>query len=290
MPLPVRTLDRQVRLLEPVAAPPQIADPHPPGVRDDLRRLRESLAGTAAAGLTNAVELMRCLERTSRTEMLPTALAAFDALLGGGLPRGKMVELTGRRGRFSIALSAIAAATSMGEAAVLIDLGDHLDPQIAEASGADLRRVLWIRPETLRQAVMSAEMIIGAGFQLVVLDVGLHPIRGRRVSDASWVRLGRAAEAHGAALLVSAPYSLSGTASEAVVHAGRSRMNWAGRGRAPRLPASLGVELQLEKHRHRRAGVCATLVLIPEDAAAPGVLPLGEGGSTNAEGRRRIEN
>ncbi|HEX2060128.1 MAG TPA: hypothetical protein VHK90_05265, partial [Thermoanaerobaculia bacterium] len=205
--------------------------------------------------------------KARRDQSIPTTLAPFDELLGGGLPRGKMVELTGRRGagRFSIVLSALAAATSMGEAAVLVDLGDHLDPRLAEANGVDLRRLLWIRPKTLKQAVMSAEMIAATGFQLVVLDAGLHPIRGRRVPDAAWVRLARSAEAHGAAMLISTPYPLTGTASEAVVSASQSKVRWHGRGKSPRLLLGTTNELRLEKHRHMKAGTRATL--------SPAVLP-----------------
>jgi recA bacterial DNA recombination protein len=228
-----------------------------------VAQLRASLAGTAAANITNGAELIRALARTRREELIPTTLAPFDELLGGGLPRGKMVELTGRRttGRFSIVLSALAAATSMGEAAVLVDLGNHLDPQLAEANGADLQRLLWIRPKTLKQAVMATEMIAATGFQLVALDLGLHPLRGRRVPDAAWVRLGRTAEAHGAAMLISSPYPLTGTASEAVVVAGRARMKWLGRGKSPRVLAGVTVDLRLEKHRHRKPGARAALSL-----------------------------
>lgn len=272
MPLPARLLDRQDSLLEPERLPSL-----PPTANHQLsisllHRLRESFAGTAAAGVTNATELLHALDRVQRTGILPTTLDPFDVLLGGGLPRGRMVELTGRRGagRFSIAIAAIAAATSMGEAAALIDLGDHLDPQLAEADGVDLRRMLWVRPRTLKHAVMSVEMIAAAGFQLVILDAGLHPIRGRRVPDASWVRLARAAEAHGTTILISTPYPITGTASEAVIVAERSRMIWAGRGRSPRLLIGAGVDLRLEKHRHRKAGAHATLSLLTASELSAG--------------------
>lgn len=271
-----RSFDFQVPLLDlrPAARlrPILVPDLHPvenpvpedvPRIREDVQRLRESLQGTAAARVTNATELLRALEKTRRDELIPTTLAPFDQLLGGGLPRGKMVELTGRRGigRFSIVLSALAAATSMGEAAVLIDLGDHLDPQLAEANGVDLQRVLWVRPKTLKQAVMSAEMLSATGFQLLVLDAGRHPIRGRRVPDAAWVRLARAAEAHGTAMLLSTPYPLTGTSSEAVVMAEKSRVRWLGGGKSPRVLAGATTELRLEKHRHKKPGTHATLAV-----------------------------
>jgi hypothetical protein len=263
------SLDPQYSLLDlrPVRPRPALVpDPQPVETpqHEAVTKLRATLAGTVAAKVMNASELIRALENVRRDESLPTTLDAFDTLLGGGLPRGKMVELTGRKssvGRFAITTSALAAATSMGEAAVLVDLGDHFDPQVAEADGVDLRRLLWIRPKTLKQAVMSVEMIAATGFQLVVLDLGLPPVRGRRAPDAAWVRLARTAEAHGTAMLISSPYPVTGTASEAVIVAERTRMQWLGRGKSPRLLAGATTDLRLEKHRHRRPGETTKLSL-----------------------------
>ena len=174
-------------------------------------------------------------------------MPALDRLLSGGLPRGGLVELTGRRscGRFSIGISALAAATSSGEAAALVDLGGHLDPQAAEEAGVDLTRLLWVRPEKLKGAVASAEMLLSTGFALVVLDLGLAPVRGRFVPDAAWLRLERAARSRGAALFLLAPYRVSGIAADAVVSAGAGHAIWRGTGRGPRLLD--GVEARLSR-------------------------------------------
>jgi len=252
----------QLPLARPTLVPPP--PPVPPGERDEVRQLRASLEARVAARVTSATELLHALDNRRRDDLLPTTLAPFDVLLGGGLPRGKVVELASRRraaGRFSIVMSAIAAATSAGEAAVLIDTGDNLDPRIAEAAGVDLRRLLWIRPEFLKHAVMAAETIAAAGFQLVALDAGTHPMRGRRVPDAAWVRLARSAEAHGNAMLISTPYPLTGTASEAVIAAHDSRAKWSGGGKSPRILAGIELKLTLQKHRHLRPGKCETLLL-----------------------------
>jgi len=248
-------------LFHPETERPRLVPPPPPvipGEREEVRELRALLGGK----VTNAVELIRALETRRRDEVLATTLAPFDALLGGGLPRGKMVELTGRRtaGRFSIVTSALAASTSLGEAAALIDLGDHFDPQIGEMAGIELRRMLWIRPHTMKQAVMSVEMIAATGFQTVILDAGSHPIRGRRVPDAAWVRLARAAEAHGTVMMIATPYALTGTASEAHVAARHARAKWIGGGKSPRVLAGMEVAVTLEKHRHKKPGAHAALL------------------------------
>ena len=82
-------------------------------------------------------------------------MPALDRLLDGGLPRGQLVELVGGRssGRFSTLLAVLAAATSTGEAAALVDLGDGLDPVAALMLGTDLQRLLWLRPTTLKDAL-----------------------------------------------------------------------------------------------------------------------------------------
>lgn len=253
----------------PRAKPALVPDPLPlpSGERESVRRLRASLDAAIASKVMNAAELIRAVAKQSREDVVPTTLEPLDALLGGGLRRGKMTEITGRRscGRFSIAMSALASSTSIGEAAAFIDLGDHFDPQIAEACGADLRRLLWVRPHTMKQAVMAVEMLTASGFQLVVLDAGAHPIKGRRVHDAAWVRLGRSAEHHGAAMLISAPYPLTGTASEAVVNAWPLRARWIGE--HPRVLAATLINVSLQKHRHIRPGHEARLTFTLHECA-----------------------
>jgi hypothetical protein len=271
MAAPAPRFDWQFQLLDlhprtPSHPTPTLVPPPPPvepGETAALRELRAALEPAVAARIRSASELLRHTANTERTTMLATTLEPLDALLGGGLPRGRLVELAARRaaGRFSIAIAAIASATSMGEAAALVDLGDHFDPQLAQANGVDLRRLLWIRPHTVKEAVMSAEMITATGFQLVVIDVGLHPLRGKRAPDAAWVRLARTAESHGAAMLVSTPYPLTGTASEAVIKGTVARTRWIGKGSAPRLLAGIDFHLTLEKHRHRKPGTQTALKL-----------------------------
>src|ERR1700758_2339268 len=87
-----------------------------------------------------------------RVSPMPTGVGRLDTLLSGGLPRGKLVEIVGGRssGRLGIALSALAAATQAGENAAFIDLGGHLDPQEMQAAGAELVRLLWVRPKRLK--------------------------------------------------------------------------------------------------------------------------------------------
>src|SRR5262249_29114777 len=204
------------------------------------------------------------------------ALPALDRLLAGGLPRGQLVELVGGRssGRFSAVLAVLAAATGVGEAAGLVDLGDHLDPAAAEGIGIDLARLLWLRPRNLKQALAGAEMLLGSGFPLVVVDLGFPPVAGGRGVEAAWLRLARAARAQGAALLVASPYRVSGTAANVVLKAGKVRAAWQGSGAAPRLLDGLSSALALEKRRGALPGESQPFELTASPLRQPALRPV----------------
>jgi hypothetical protein len=224
-----------------------------------LRRLRAVLPQDFQRHVRSARELDRELRDAQEAESeatLRTAIPALDRLLDGGLPRGQLVELVGSRtsGRFSTVLAILAAATSIGEAAALVDLGDGLDPAAAEALGADLQRLLWLRPHNIKQALAAAEMVLASGFPLVAVDLGMPPVRGGRGVEASWLRLARAARAHNAALLVSTPYRVSGTTAGVVIKAERTSAAWQGEEGAIRLLSGASARLQLEKKRGRLPG------------------------------------
>ena len=201
--------------------------------------------------VSNGSELVRSKSHI-RVEVTPTRIESFDTILGGGLLKGKIVELTARRssGRFSIAISALASTTSTGELAALIDLGDNLDARCAEDAGIEMERLLWVRPERTKEAVMSAELLVATGFPLVVIDLGLR-LRGAKVADATWIRLARAAEVRGTAILVSSPWPVCGTAATAAVKIERARPVWLGGGKTPRLLGNIESNLTLARIRER---------------------------------------
>jgi hypothetical protein len=224
---------------------------------------KSALLGRPGARLRRASELAP----PGASSAMPTAVAVLDRLLPGGLPKGRLVELSGRRssGRFSLGLAALAAATSSGLAAALVDLGDHLDPQTAERAGVDLRRLLWARPRRAKEALAAAEMLLAAGFPLVVADLGLSS-RTRWVPDAAWVRLARSAAAQDATLLLSTPWRASGIAADAVVSTAGACAIWQGSGRTPRILAGLSSRLTLEKYGRSTPCVSGRLSLASGEA------------------------
>ncbi|HEY6386584.1 MAG TPA: hypothetical protein VIX91_12970 [Candidatus Acidoferrum sp.] len=86
-------------------------------------------------------------QRRSAVEPQPSGVAELDAVLGGGFPRGSLVELCGpaSSGRTSLAFSLLGQATERQEACAFVDVSDALDPLSLAAAGVELPRLLWIR-------------------------------------------------------------------------------------------------------------------------------------------------
>jgi len=222
-----------------------------------LGEVRSALPEAFRSQVRSARDLSRRRRRERDDDPLSTALAPLDRLLDGGLPRGRLVELVGRRssGRLSALLAVLAAVTATGRAAALVDLGDALDPQTAVDAGVDLERLLWVRPRRTREALAAAEILLEGGFPLVAMDLGQPPVAGGRGVEAGWLRLARQARDRRAALLVSTPYRVSGTAAATVITTTREGTAWCREQHADPLLAGLHVGFVREKHRGAAPGM-----------------------------------
>jgi hypothetical protein len=189
-------------------------------------------------------------ELTRKDRRLSSGLVPLDALIGGGIPRGRISEITGRAGsgKTSIAASFAAFATRRGEVAAWIDASGTFDPESMAAAGVELRRMLWasmkmasssrIARATFPYArfaagplarcqsalVKAAELVLEAGgFGLVVVDFGEAP---RPLAYASALRIARAAERSGAAVIAIAPWRMCGTFAALSLTASRAETSF----------------------------------------------------------------
>jgi hypothetical protein len=155
--------------------------------------------------------------------MAATGIEGVDRLLGGGVPRGRMTEIVGRRssGRTALAIATLSAATRRGEAAALIDVDGMVDVRSAEGAGIALDRLLWVNAGDAKRGIQAADLVLRAGgFGVVVLDVGeVTP----RAPDAAWLRLARDAEGGRSALLLVSPWRVAGTFAAVTVETSRPR-------------------------------------------------------------------
>jgi hypothetical protein len=166
------------------------------------------------------------LERTDAAAFIPFEIAAMDAVLRGGLPRGQVSELAGPHssGRTTLFLQLLAAATrgrtGGGEIAALVDTCDRLDVASAAAAGVDLNRLLWIRGEggpidrVVDRALKAFNLVLQAGgFSVVVLDLADVPPRVlKSLPFTTWLRVQRIVEGSDTACLLVAPEPLARSA------------------------------------------------------------------------------
>ena len=157
---------------------------------------------------------------TPEIARVATGIAAVDALLGGGFPRGRLAEITGApsSGRTALSHALLRAATRAGEITAVVDAADAFDPASAAAAGVDLDRVLWARPARPREALRCAERLLEArGFGVVLVDLDRASEERRRPelragdSSALWMRMTHSARASGTALVLLAPHAQLGS-------------------------------------------------------------------------------
>jgi len=207
------------------------------------------MANHALAGLETALRARKLdrtlttalpLERRDASAVVATDIAALDACLRGGLPRGQLSEIAGppSSGRTTLALQTMAASTRRGEIAAFVDTFDRFDVASAAAAGIDLDRLLWIRgssgPEGgadgfINRALKALNLVLQAGgFACVVLDLAdAPPAALTRIPYTTWLRVPRIIEGHDTACLLLTPQPLARSAGGlTLVLTGRAR--WTG--------------------------------------------------------------
>lgn len=101
------------------------------------------------------------------------SLALDIALGGGGVPRGRIVEIFGKEssGKTTLALHMLAEVHNAGGSAAFVDAEHALDPKYSSSIGVDLDRLLLSQPNSGEEALEITEQLIRSGaLDMVVID------------------------------------------------------------------------------------------------------------------------
>ncbi len=268
-------------------------------------------------------------ELTRKDRRLASDLAPLDSLLGGGIARGRISEIVGpaSSGKTAIAAAFAAAASRRGEVAAWIDLPGAFDPASVEVAGADLNRILWVslggRAGRIRSplpcddlppavfdhgaaesgrrynfarrgaaspwsaALKAAEMVLEAGgFGLVVIDFGAmrYPL-----AESAALRLARAAERSGVAVLAIAERRMCGTFAALTLSLGRlgARFSRPAPG-APALFDGLALEARVTRNKLGVPGYRAELDALADPLCENPSRPASDGESIRPILQREI--
>lgn len=106
-------------------------------------------------------------------ELFSSGSLALDLALGGGYPKGRIIEIYGPEssGKTTLALHAIAEIQKQGGQAAFIDAEHALDPAYARKIGVNTADLLISQPDNGEQALEICETLVRSGaVDLIVVD------------------------------------------------------------------------------------------------------------------------
>ncbi|HMH30987.1 MAG TPA: recombinase RecA [Methylomirabilota bacterium] len=112
-------------------------------------------------------------QHAQAVETTPTGALSLDIALGGGIPRGRVVEIYGPEssGKTTLTLHAIAEVQRAGGTAAFIDAEHALDPGYAKRIGVDVENLLLSQPDNGEQALEIVETLVRSNaVDIIVID------------------------------------------------------------------------------------------------------------------------
>lgn len=106
-------------------------------------------------------------------ETIPTGSISLDLALGGGVPKGRIVEIYGPEssGKTTLSLHVAAEAQKQGGRVAFIDAEHALDPEYARKIGVDVNDLLISQPDSGEQALEIVETLVRSNaVDLIIVD------------------------------------------------------------------------------------------------------------------------
>jgi recombination protein RecA len=108
-----------------------------------------------------------------RIETISSGAMTLDIALGGGLPKGRVIEIYGPEssGKTTLALHAISEIQKAGGVAAFVDAEHALDPTYSAALGVDINNLLVSQPDSGEAALEIVDQLVrSAAVDIVVID------------------------------------------------------------------------------------------------------------------------
>lgn len=108
-----------------------------------------------------------------KVETIPSGALTLDLALGGGIPKGRIIEIYGPEssGKTTLALHAVAEIQKSGGIAAFVDAEHALDPSYAGALGVDIENLLVSQPDTGEAALEIVDQLVrSSAIDIIVVD------------------------------------------------------------------------------------------------------------------------
>lgn len=163
-------------------------------------------------------------------------------------------------GKTTMLVSLMAQLTRREHFCALVDVSDCFDPVSAEAAGADLSRVLWVRCgekkhklRPLEQAFKAADILVqNGGFGLIAVDLdNIEERHIRKIPLTTWFRFARVVEKMPTALVFLTTYPAAQSCAGLTLHMAGAEPCWAGRGTVSHAQSLVEMKCEVEVGRTR---------------------------------------
>jgi len=106
-------------------------------------------------------------------ETIPTGSVSLNIALGGGVPRGRVVEIFGPEssGKTTLSLHILAESQKQGGKVGFVDAEHALDPEYAKRIGVNIEDMLLSQPDSGEQALEIVEILVRSNaLDVIVVD------------------------------------------------------------------------------------------------------------------------
>ncbi|MEI7542657.1 MAG: recombinase RecA [bacterium] len=111
--------------------------------------------------------------QATRVETITTGALSLDLALGGGIPRGRIIEIFGPEssGKSTLAMSIVAKCQQNGGNAAYVDAENAMDVDYAKKVGIDVDNLLISQPDTGEQGLDIVDTLVRSGaVDVIVVD------------------------------------------------------------------------------------------------------------------------
>lgn len=134
-------------------------------IKDTLEEIRSRFGEGSIMKLGEA--------KTMDVDFISTGSISLDLALGGGIPKGRIVEVYGPEssGKTTLTLHVIAEAQKRGEVAAFVDAEHALDPEYAKKIGVNTKELIVSQPDSGEQALEIVEALVRSNaVEVIVVD------------------------------------------------------------------------------------------------------------------------
>jgi recombination protein RecA len=111
--------------------------------------------------------------KTMNVDFISTGSISLDIALGGGIPKGRIIEVYGPEssGKTTLTLHVISEAQKRGETAAFVDAEHALDPEYAKRIGVNTKELIVSQPDSGEQALEIVEALVRSNsVDVIVID------------------------------------------------------------------------------------------------------------------------